>query len=141
MSAAAIPDSPCIRMFNERYHHHHQFTIKSVHHPWKTAQEQTWNSIPVYPWISAAAVPVCSWAPVQVEEMVFMAARNFEAPLPPAAAASSTISSCPYDGNGDDTLCGGVSQFLESALWEFVNSRPPHLCQKKTFLNLLQTQF
>ena len=28
-----------------------------------------------------------------------MAARNFEAPLPPAAAASSTISSCPYDGN------------------------------------------
>ena len=24
---------------------------------------------------------------------------NFEAPLPPAAAASSTISSCPYDGN------------------------------------------
>ena len=31
-----------------------------------------------------------------------MAARNFEAPLPPAAAAFRTISSCPYDGNGPD---------------------------------------
>ena len=31
-----------------------------------------------------------------------MAARNFEDPLPPAAAASRTISSCPYDGNAPD---------------------------------------
>ena len=39
---------------------------------------------------------------------------NFEAPLPPAVAASSTISSCPYDGNGVDrsyNTCGDRNAF------------------------------
>ena len=52
------------------------------------------NLIPDNPWISAEAIPGCPQ--VQVEKMV--------ASLPPAAAGSSTISSCPYYGNGSNGL-------------------------------------
>ena len=46
-----------------------------------------------------------------------MAARNFEAPLPPAAAASSTISSCPYDGNA---AVRGYQEYLISVQEYFI---------------------
>ena len=44
-----------------------------------------------------------------------MAARNFEAPLPPAAAASSTISSCPYDGNVEYLVIIVIINHLKNA--------------------------
>ena len=45
---------------------------------------------------------------------------NFEAPLPPAAAASRTISSCPYDGN---VLTSG-SHMVHWSMWSVIFPAP-----------------